>query len=54
MRFKMKRTTVHYILQTYTPCASMAMASWLSFWIDETATSARTTLGNDIGYFYLV
>ena len=45
MEFIMKRNTVYYILQTYTPCASITVVSWLSFWIDDTATSARTTLG---------
>ena len=50
IKFRLKRITVHYIFQTYTPCASITVVSWLSFWMDESATSARTTLGRIILY----
>ena len=44
--FFLKRNIGYFIFQTYLPCILIVMLSWVSFWINHEATSARVALGN--------
>jgi anionic glutamate receptor len=35
----------YYLIQIYIPCCMLVMVSWVSFWIDQNAVSARLFLG---------
>ncbi|MCP9258684.1 Gamma-aminobutyric acid receptor subunit beta-2 [Dirofilaria immitis] len=39
------RSIGYFIFQTYLPCILIVMLSWVSFWINHEATSARVALG---------
>ena len=43
--FALKRNIGYFIFQTYLPSILIVMLSWVSFWINHEATSARVTLG---------
>ncbi|CAJ0942693.1 unnamed protein product, partial [Mesorhabditis belari] len=43
--FQLKRSVGYFIFQTYLPCVLIVMLSWVSFWINHEATSARVALG---------
>ncbi|XP_074650447.1 gamma-aminobutyric acid receptor subunit beta-like [Tubulanus polymorphus] len=43
--FKLERNIGYFIFQTYLPSILIVMLSWVSFWINHEATSARVALG---------
>ncbi|XP_028134701.1 gamma-aminobutyric acid receptor subunit beta-like [Diabrotica virgifera virgifera] len=43
--FKLQRNIGYFIFQTYLPSILIVMLSWVSFWINHEATSARVALG---------
>ncbi|XP_014679380.1 PREDICTED: gamma-aminobutyric acid receptor subunit beta-like, partial [Priapulus caudatus] len=42
--FKLERNIGYFIFQTYLPSILIVMLSWVSFWINHEATSARVAL----------
>ena len=42
---KLQRQTGYYIIQTYIPTLLIVCLSWISFWIDASASTARVALG---------
>ncbi|VIO90320.1 LOW QUALITY PROTEIN: Uncharacterized protein BM_BM17332 [Brugia malayi] len=44
LAFHFKRSVGYFIFQTYLPCILIVMLSWVSFWINYEATSARVAL----------
>ncbi|KAG1652048.1 Gamma-aminobutyric acid receptor subunit beta-like [Nymphon striatum] len=52
--FVLKRNIGYFIFQTYLPSILIVMLSWVSFWINHEATSARVALGNTYYSYYLV
>ncbi|XP_022086236.1 gamma-aminobutyric acid receptor subunit beta-3-like isoform X2 [Acanthaster planci] len=45
LSFLLKRNIGYFILQTYLPSILLTILSWVSFWINHEATSARVALG---------
>ncbi|XP_038055629.1 gamma-aminobutyric acid receptor subunit beta-like [Patiria miniata] len=45
MSFLLKRNIGYFVLQTYLPSILLTILSWVSFWINHEATSARVALG---------
>ncbi|XP_069129163.1 gamma-aminobutyric acid receptor subunit beta-like [Argopecten irradians] len=45
LSFKLHRNVGYFIFQTYLPSILIVMLSWVSFWINHEATSARVALG---------
>ncbi|XP_046673053.1 gamma-aminobutyric acid receptor subunit beta-like [Homalodisca vitripennis] len=45
LSFKLKRNIGYFVFQTYLPSILIVMLSWVSFWINHEATSARVALG---------
>lgn len=45
LSFLMQRNIGYFIFQTYLPSILIVMLSWVSFWINHEATSARVALG---------
>ncbi|XP_063413993.1 gamma-aminobutyric acid receptor subunit beta-like [Mytilus trossulus] len=45
LSFKLYRNVGYFIFQTYLPSILIVMLSWVSFWINHEATSARVALG---------
>jgi hypothetical protein len=45
LSFDLKREIGYFIFQTYLPSILIVMLSWVSFWINHEATSARVALG---------
>ncbi|KAI3388761.1 hypothetical protein SNEBB_001456 [Seison nebaliae] len=45
LSFKLKRRIGYFLFQTYVPSILVVMLSWVSFWINHEATSARVALG---------
>ncbi|XP_030836772.1 gamma-aminobutyric acid receptor subunit beta-2-like [Strongylocentrotus purpuratus] len=45
LTFRIKRNVGFFFLQTYLPSILLVMLSWVSFWINHEATSARVSLG---------
>ena len=45
LSFKLERNIGYFIFQTYLPSILIVMLSWVSFWINHEATSARVALG---------
>lgn len=45
LSFTLKRNIGYFIFQTYLPSILIVMLSWVSFWINHEATSARVALG---------
>ena len=48
LSFELKRNIGYFIFQTYLPTILIVMLSWVSFWINYEATSARVALGESI------
>jgi hypothetical protein len=46
LSFILQRNIVYFLFQTYLPSILIVMLSWVSFWINHEATSARVALGN--------
>lgn len=46
LSFELKRSIGFFIFQTYMPSILIVALSWVSFWINHEATSARVALGN--------
>lgn len=46
LSFKLHRNVGYFIFQTYLPSILIVMLSWVSFWINHEATSARVALGD--------
>jgi len=45
LSFRLQRNIGYFIFQTYLPSILIVMLSWISFWINHEATSARVALG---------
>lgn len=45
LSFLFRRFIGYFIFQTYLPSILIVMLSWVSFWINHEATSARVALG---------
>lgn len=45
LSFELKRNIGYFIFQTYMPSILIVSLSWVSFWINHEATSARVALG---------
>lgn len=45
LSFLLERHIGYFIFQTYLPSILIVMLSWVSFWINHEATSARVALG---------
>lgn len=45
LSFKLRRNIGYFVFQTYLPSCLIVMLSWVSFWINHEATSARVALG---------
>ena len=45
LSFRLQRNIGYFIFQTYLPSILIVMLSWVSFWINHEATSARVALG---------
>ncbi|KAJ8027934.1 Gamma-aminobutyric acid receptor subunit beta-3 [Holothuria leucospilota] len=45
LSFRLRRSIGFFILQTYLPSILLVILSWISFWINHEATSARVALG---------
>ncbi|XP_033631468.1 gamma-aminobutyric acid receptor subunit beta-3-like [Asterias rubens] len=45
LSFLLKRNIGYFVLQTYLPSILLTILSWVSFWINHEATSARVALG---------
>ncbi|RWS10661.1 gamma-aminobutyric acid receptor subunit beta-like protein, partial [Dinothrombium tinctorium] len=45
LSFQLRRNIGYFIFQTYLPSILIVMLSWVSFWINHEATSARVALG---------
>ena len=45
LSFKLKRNIGFFVFQTYLPSILIVALSWVSFWINHEATSARVALG---------
>lgn len=43
--FNLQRNIGYFVFQTYLPSILIVMLSWVSFWINHEATSARVALG---------
>lgn len=48
LSFKLQRNIGYFVFQTYLPSILIVMLSWVSFWINHEATSARVALGRNI------
>ncbi|XP_037073518.1 gamma-aminobutyric acid receptor subunit beta-like [Pollicipes pollicipes] len=45
LSFRLRRNIGYFVFQTYLPSILIVMLSWVSFWINHEATSARVALG---------
>jgi hypothetical protein len=45
LSFALQRNIGYFLFQTYLPSVLIVMLSWVSFWINHEATSARVALG---------
>ena len=43
--FQIRRRLTHYVMGFYLPCIACTIASWLQFWMDQTAVGDRACLG---------
>lgn len=46
LSFRLQRNIGYFIFQTYLPSCLIVILSWVSFWINLEATSARVALGS--------
>lgn len=42
--FLLERNLLHYLIQIYIPCCILVFASWISFWLNQEAVTARVLL----------
>ncbi len=54
LSFRLQRNIGYFIFQTYLPSILIVMLSWVSFWINHEATSARVALGKTYRYAVLL
>lgn len=57
LSFRLQRNIGYFIFQTYLPSILIVMLSWVSFWINHEATSARVALGTliiSIPFFLII
>ena len=54
LSFKLQRNIGYFVFQTYLPSILIVMLSWVSFWINHEATSARVALGKDIEIVFVI
>ena len=54
LSFKLERNIGYFLFQTYLPSIFIVMLSWVSFWINYEATSARVTLGKFDNYWHIL
>ena len=54
LSFKLQRNIGYFVFQTYLPSILIVMLSWVSFWINHEATSARVALGKFKDYIFNV
>jgi len=47
LSFILQRNIGYFLFQTYLPSILIVMLSWVSFWINHEATSARVALGKN-------
>jgi len=52
LSFKLQRNIGYFVFQTYLPSILIVMLSWVSFWINHEATSARVALGKNWGEIF--
>jgi len=45
LSFKLERNIGFFLFQNYLPSVLIVMLSWVSFWINHEASSARVALG---------
>lgn len=45
VNFLFERNFLHYLIQLYIPSCVLVFASWISFWLNEEAVTARVLLG---------
>ena len=45
VEFQIRRRLPHFIVGFYLPCIACTIASWLQFWMDQTAVGDRAGLG---------
>ena len=45
VEFQIRRRLQHFIMGFYLPCIACTIASWLQFWMDQTAVGDRAGLG---------
>lgn len=50
LSFKLQRNIGYFVFQTYLPSILIVMLSWVSFWINHEATSARVALGKLVNH----
>ncbi|XP_048027217.1 gamma-aminobutyric acid type A receptor subunit zeta isoform X1 [Megalobrama amblycephala] len=43
--FKLKRSILYFILETYVPSSALVVLSWVSFWISQSSVPARICIG---------
>ncbi len=46
--FKLKRSILYFILETYVPSSALVVLSWVSFWISQSSVPARICIGGNI------
>lgn len=46
--FDLSRRMGYFAIQTYIPCILTVVLSWVSFWIKQDSTPARTSLGKGL------
>ena len=45
VEFQIRRRLPHFVMGFYLPCIACTIASWLQFWMDQTAVGDRAGLG---------
>ncbi len=45
LEFKLKRSVLFFMMQTYIPSTLLVILSWISFWINMESVPARVGLG---------
>ncbi|XP_063078175.1 gamma-aminobutyric acid type A receptor subunit zeta, partial [Engraulis encrasicolus] len=43
--FRLKRSILYFILETYVPSSALVVLSWVSFWISQSSVPARICIG---------
>lgn len=46
--FKLKRSILYFILETYVPSSALVVLSWVSFWISQSSVPARICIGKNV------